>query len=96
MFKSLGKKYRWKNEMKFVDKHSHEYILGTLCQSLQDLLEDFFDYMYSTEIERVCFELIETIANLKSMIQTEDLEEYEMLKHRVMYMLQHRMESWYI
>lgn len=96
MFKKIKRRRRWKKEMKTVENYTYTYGWAALCQSLQDLLEESFEYIYLPEMERVCYELIETISNLKYMTQTQDREEYMMLKHRVMYMLENRMEEWYI
>ena len=91
-----GRKKRWKKEMKEVNQYGYGYGWMALVQSLQDLLEESFNYMFIPEVERVCYELIETINNLKHMAETDNDEEYNMAKHRVLYMLENRMEEWYI
>lgn len=90
------RKKRWKWLLKHTEPYSFNYSLTMLLQSLEDLLDESFDYMFLPEIETMCFELIETIANLKLMTETKDEKEYNLLKHRVIYMLNNKLENWYI
>ena len=90
------RKRRWKKLLKKTEPYSFNFSLAVLMQSLEDILDESLDYMFMPEVETMCFELIETIANLRLMIETKEEEEYNMLKHRVMYMLNHKLENWYI
>lgn len=94
--KDIRWKKRWKKGMRNVNQYGYEHSWMALCQSLEDLLDESFDYMFIPEVERICYELIETIANLKYMLETNNEEEYNMLKHRVIYLIENRMEEWYI
>lgn len=96
MLEKWKRKKRWKKAFKTSDEYSSKHTLVALEQSLHDLLEIFFGYMYIPEVEKACYELIETIGNLHLMIQTDEQEEYDMLKHRVIYMLTNKLENWYI
>ena len=87
---------KWSKNFKDVDDYNYEIILVSIKQSLNELLNIAFKYMFMQEIEGMCFELIETISNIDLMLETEDIEEYNMAKHRVMYMLGNRLEKWYI
>lgn len=87
---------KWSKSFKNTDDYNYEIILTAMSQSLNELLNTAFNYMFMPEIEKMCFELIETISNIDLMLETEDRDEYEMAKHRVMYMLNNRLERWYI
>lgn len=96
MFNNIKRHFRWRKAFKRVDSYSYEFPLMALNQSLNDLLMISFDYMFMPEIEKMCFELLETISNINLMLDTRDEDEYQMAKHRVMYMLNNRFEEWYI
>lgn len=96
MFNNIRKFFKWKKAFKKVDNYSYKLPLMALNQSLNDLLMISFDYMFMPEIEKMCFELLETISNIDLMLETKDGDEYEMAKHRVMYMLSNRLEEWYV
>lgn len=87
---------KWSKSFKNTDDYSYEIILTAMNQSLNELLNIAFEYMFIPEVERICFELLETISNIDLMLETKDGDEYEMAKHRVMYMLNNRLERWYI
>ena len=96
MFNNIKRHFRWKKAFKRVDNYSYEFSLMALNQSLNDLLMISFDYMFMPEIEKMCFELLETISNINLMLDTGDEDEYQMAKYRVVYMLNNRFEDWYI
>lgn len=96
MFRKIRRKLHWKDVFKKVKPYASDYPLIILKTSLEDLLEEALDFMFMPEIETMCFELIETISNINLMVLTDNEDEYKMLKHRVMYMLNNRLESWYI
>lgn len=96
MFNNIRKFFKWERAFKKVDNYSYELPLMALNQSLNDLLEISFEYMFMPEIEKMCFELLETISNINLMLETNDENEYRMAKHRLMYMLSNRLEEWYV
>lgn len=95
MFEKSKRKRKWGKIIKTTDGLSFKSSLRILEASLEELLNEAFNYMFIPEVERICFELIETIADLKLMQETDSVDEYNMAKHRVVYMINNRMESWY-
>lgn len=98
MLKDLRRRKKWRKLIRQTknEKYSYNYSLIVLKASLEDLLDEAFDYMFVPEIEVMCFEIIETISNINLMVQTESEEEYDMLKHRLIYMITNKLENWYI
>lgn len=96
MFKRIRRKMHWKKVLKKSEPYSYTHSLVILKTSLEDLLDESLEYIFIPEVEKMCFELMETISNLNMMETTEDEDTYNMLKHRVMYMLNNRLENWYI
>jgi len=96
MFKEIKRRREWKKIIKNTEPYSFNFPLAVLKKSLEDLLDESFDFMFIPEVELMCYEMIETISNINLMINTENENEYNMLKHRMMYMLENRLETWYI
>lgn len=96
MFKELKRRRQWKKIIKNTEPYSFNFPLVVLKKSLEDLLDESFDYMFIPEVEIMCYEIIETISNIALMIDTENEKEYDMLKHRIIYMLENKLENWYI
>ena len=96
MLEKAKRNKEWKKVIKNIDVYSFKSSLSVLQKSLEILLDEAFNYMFIPEVERVCFELVETISNLKLMQETDNVNEYIMAKHRVMFMLGNRLETWYM
>lgn len=98
MLREMKRRKKWHKLIRQMknNKYSYNYSLIVFKASLEDLLEEAFDYMFIPEVEIMCFEIIETISNINLMVETNNEEEYDMLKHRLVYMIKNKLENWYI
>lgn len=96
IIENIAKKRSWSKRIKELDPFSNSSILKCLKFSLEDLLYSALDYLFMPDIETMSYEIAETISDINIMLDTDDQEEYTLSKKRLLYMLDNKLENWYL
>ena len=89
-------KKQWKSFIKREEFDSYYSFYKSLLNTTQSMLVQMTDFLFIEDVYVAFLELLELHSDLTLILQTESDTTYNLCKYRINYLLQNKLENWYI
>lgn len=87
---------QWKKFIKKDEFDNYYSFYKALLNTTQSIMLQMMDFLFIEDIYVAFLELLELHSDLSMLLETKSNKTYEMCKYRINYLLQNKLENWYI